>query len=97
MNETRGLCQSGPRGRSANHAQAGWTAATLVTRLAARARPADTTDVTWQSRLVVAKEGTHCADDPNCFNRYHPQIPAVARANPATTSCSRPATRSTAI
>jgi formamidase len=43
---------------------------------------ADTSDVTWQSRVVVAKEGAHCVDDPNCFNRYHPAIPAVARANP---------------
>ena len=61
----------------------GWTAATLVAALGgASAALADTTDVTWQSRVVVAKEGTHCADDPNCFNRYHPQIPPVARANP---------------
>lgn len=43
---------------------------------------ADTTEVTWQNRVVVAKEGAHCADDPNCFNRYHPAIPSAARANP---------------
>jgi formamidase len=43
---------------------------------------ADTSDVTWQTRVKVAKEGAHCADDPNCFNRYHPAIPPVARANP---------------
>jgi formamidase len=43
---------------------------------------ADTTDVTWQNQVVVAKQGAHCADDRNCFNRYHPQIPSVARANP---------------
>ncbi|HEX6115262.1 MAG TPA: acetamidase/formamidase family protein [Geminicoccaceae bacterium] len=48
----------------------------------ATAALADTSDVTWQNRVVVAKEGAHCADDPNCFNRYHPAIPAVARANP---------------
>jgi formamidase len=61
----------------------GWIAATLVAALgAASATLADTADVTWQSRLVVAKEGAHCSDDPNCFNRYHPAIPAVARANP---------------
>jgi formamidase len=48
----------------------------------AHAAQADTSDVTWQSRVVVAKEGAHCADDPNCFNRYHPAIPPVARANP---------------
>ena len=43
---------------------------------------ADTTDVTWQTRVELAKEGTHCADDPNCFNRFHHAIPPVARANP---------------
>ena len=43
---------------------------------------ADTTDVTWQSRVVVAKSGAHCADDPHCFNRYHAAIPPVARAKP---------------
>ncbi len=43
---------------------------------------ADTTDATWQNKVVVAKAGAHCADDPNCFNRYHPTIPAVARAKP---------------
>jgi formamidase len=43
---------------------------------------ADTSDVTWQNQVVVAKQGAHCADDSNCFNRYHPQIPSVARANP---------------
>jgi formamidase len=43
---------------------------------------ADTTDVTWQNRIVVGKEGAHCADDPTCFNRYHPAIPPVERANP---------------
>jgi formamidase len=53
-------------------AAAGWSAVVL----------ADTTDVTWQSQVVVAKQGAHCADDRNCFNRYHSQIPSVARANP---------------
>ncbi|MCB1713677.1 MAG: acetamidase/formamidase family protein [Candidatus Competibacteraceae bacterium] len=43
---------------------------------------ADTTDVTWQQQVLVAKQGAHCADDPNCFNRYHPAIEAVARAKP---------------
>jgi len=43
---------------------------------------ADTTDVRWQSRVEIAKEGAHCADDPNCFNRFHPEIPPVARAEP---------------
>jgi formamidase len=43
---------------------------------------ADTTDVQWQNRVVVEKEGVHCADDPNCFNRYHPAIEPVARARP---------------
>ena len=43
---------------------------------------ADTTEVTWTSTVVVEKEGAHCVDDPNCFNRYHPDIPTVARAQP---------------
>ncbi len=43
---------------------------------------ADTTDVTWQNRVELAKEGDHCADDPNCFNRYHPAIPAATSAAP---------------
>jgi formamidase len=43
---------------------------------------ADTTDVRWQTQVLVSKTGAHCADDPNCFNRYHPAIPMVARANP---------------
>jgi formamidase len=43
---------------------------------------ADTSEVTWQERVVVEKSGDHCVDDPNCFNRYHPEIPPVARANP---------------
>lgn len=43
---------------------------------------ADTTDVRWQDRVVVAKSGDHCADDPTCMNRYHPAIPMVSRAAP---------------
>ncbi|MEL6587933.1 MAG: acetamidase/formamidase family protein [Pseudomonadota bacterium] len=43
---------------------------------------ADTTDVTWKTEVLVAKEGAFCSDDPNCFNRYHPDIPAVATASP---------------
>jgi len=43
---------------------------------------ADTTDVTWQTQVVIEKKGDHCVDDPNCFNRYHPAIPAVSNANP---------------
>ena len=42
----------------------------------------DTTDQKWMTKVVVEKQGDHCADDPNCFNRYHPAIPPVARANP---------------
>ena len=48
----------------------------------AGAAQADTSDVTWQNRVMVEKSGTHCADDPHCFNRYHPAIPPVARAKP---------------
>ena len=43
---------------------------------------ADTTDVRWQTNALISKTGAHCADDPNCFNRYHPAIPMAARANP---------------
>lgn len=43
---------------------------------------ADTTDVKWRDTVTVAKEGAHCVDDPNCFNRYHPAIPAAATAKP---------------
>jgi len=43
---------------------------------------ADTTDSKWKTTVVVAKQGVHCVDDPNCFNRYHPDIPTVSRAKP---------------
>lgn len=43
---------------------------------------ADTTDVTWMTKVELTKEGVHCVDDPNCFNRYHPAVPSVATANP---------------
>lgn len=43
---------------------------------------ADTTSVKWQNKVEIAKKGAHCVDDPNCFNRYHPAIPPVARAKP---------------
>jgi formamidase len=43
---------------------------------------ADTSDVKTQSWVHVKKQGAHCADDPNCMNRYHPAIKPVARAKP---------------
>jgi formamidase len=46
---------------------------------------ADTTDVTHETPILVAKSGAHCGDDPNCFNRYHPAIPPVAHASPGQT------------
>ena len=49
--------------------------------LATTAR-ADTTDVKTQTIVEVTKEGEHCEDDPNCFNRYHPAIEPVATAKP---------------
>jgi len=59
------------------------TCMALVAGLAASSTAlADTTDVTWQNRVEVTKEGAHCADDANCFNRYHPAIPAAASAAP---------------
>ncbi len=48
----------------------------------AAAAAADTTDSKWKSQVVLTKQGDHCVDDPQCFNRYHPDIPAVARAKP---------------
>lgn len=53
-----------------------------VTSVIATAGFADTTDVKWKNIVTVDKQGDHCVDDPNCFNRYHPAIPTVARANP---------------
>ena len=43
---------------------------------------ADTTDQKWMNKVEITKEGTHCIDDKNCFNRYHPAIPAAVKANP---------------
>lgn len=57
----------------------------LVAILAASIGPfafADTTDVKTQTIVEVKKKGAHCEQDPNCFNRYHPAIKPVARANP---------------
>lgn len=43
---------------------------------------ADTTDSTWMKKVELKKTGTHCIDDKNCFNRYHPRIPPAAKADP---------------
>ena len=43
---------------------------------------ADTTDVKWRDTITIEKEGDHCVNDPNCFNRYHPAIPTVSTAKP---------------
>ena len=43
---------------------------------------ADTSDVKGPAPVVVKKSGAHCADDPNCFNRYHPAIKPVGKAQP---------------
>ena len=43
---------------------------------------ADTTDQKWMTKVELTKTGMHCADDRNCFNRYHPNIPMAAKANP---------------
>lgn len=43
---------------------------------------ADTSDVKWQDKVIIAKEGDHCVNDSNCFNRYHPEIPMISRAKP---------------
>ena len=57
----------------------------IAALLLGTAAVADTTDQKWQTRVVVDKQGDHCVDDPNCFNRYHPAIEPVARANPGDT------------
>lgn len=51
----------------------------------AAAALADTADVKGPAAVEVAKSGTHCGDDSNCFNRYHPDIKTVARAEPGQT------------
>jgi len=53
--------------------------------LASATALADTSDVKGPAPVVVSKSGAHCADDPHCFNRYHPDIPPVARAAPGDT------------
>ncbi|MEM9222703.1 MAG: acetamidase/formamidase family protein [Pseudomonadota bacterium] len=55
-----------------------WAASTIL----AGSAVADTTDVKYRDTVSVTKEGAHCVDDPNCFNRYHPAIPMAARAKP---------------
>ena len=35
--------------------------------------------------LVLGGTGWHCGEDPQCFNRLHPEIPMVARAVPGQT------------
>jgi formamidase len=57
-----------------------WMAAFLCTAVASAY--GDTTDVTHEAPVLVAKAGDHCADDPSCFNRYHPAIKPVARVQP---------------
>ncbi|UCF38177.1 MAG: acetamidase/formamidase family protein, partial [Acidobacteriota bacterium] len=32
--------------------------------------------------LVLMRQGQHCTDDPNCFNRFHPDIPMNSKAKP---------------
>lgn len=43
---------------------------------------ADTADVKIHNIVEVKKQGAHCEQDPNCFNRYHPAIKPVAHAKP---------------
>ena len=42
---------------------------------------ADTTDQRWMTKVELTKQGAHCVEDRNCFNRYHPEIPSRASAN----------------
>jgi formamidase len=32
--------------------------------------------------VVIKRQGQYCADDPNCFNRFHPDIPMKVKAQP---------------
>ncbi len=41
----------------------------------------DTTSQTWMTKVEIKKQGDHCSDDENCFNRYHPDISPKASAN----------------
>ncbi|MEO1148017.1 MAG: acetamidase/formamidase family protein [Cyanobacteria bacterium J06638_22] len=52
-----------------------------VVGFGAIARP-DTSNVQGPPPVVVAKMGEHCIDDPNCFNRYHPDIPPAVMVDP---------------
>jgi formamidase len=63
-----------------NRLMTGVAAATLLSLAVADVAPAQ--NLTAWTRVVVEKSGPHCADDPNCFNRYHPEIPMVATARP---------------
>jgi formamidase len=37
----------------------------------------------WSGQTIkILKSGPHCVDDPNCHNRWHPDIKPVAKANP---------------
>lgn len=65
----------------ARFARAAAWAAPLLVALAANAA-ADTTEVKHETPVVIAKKGAHCADDPSCFNRYHPRIAPAVRAKP---------------
>lgn len=64
------------------HVQATFLATAVVSMIVAAPAYADTTGVKWRSIVEIQKTGAHCADDKNCFNRYHPAIQPVARAKP---------------
>jgi|TARA_B110000305_G_scaffold28959_1_gene27154 formamidase len=54
----------------------------MLSAIVGSAAFADTTDVKIRNIVEVKKQGVHCEQDPNCFNRYHPAIKPVARAKP---------------
>ena len=56
--------------------------ALMLSAIVSSAAFADTTDVKIRNIVEVKKQGVHCEQDPNCFNRYHPAIKPVARAKP---------------
>ena len=55
----------------------------------------DTTDRKWITIIELEKQGEHRADDPNCFNRYHPEVSEKATANIGAIMVTTPVMRST--
>lgn len=59
-----------------------WIAAVALAFVWALPALADTSDVKVNKIIEIKKQGAHCEQDPHCFNRYHPAIKPIARAQP---------------